>query len=65
MKLMILFSVFLFSCSGLNQIDSNSELKRIADLSEQNGKIKSEISVKTIYPDLDWVKIDSVYKMIK
>ena len=65
MKLTLLFSVFLFSCSGLNQIDRNSELKRIVDLSEQNGKIKSEIAVKIIYPDLDWVKIDSVYKLIK
>ena len=65
MKLTILFSVLLFSCSGLNQIDKSSELKSIVNLSEQNGKIKSEIAVKTIYPELDWVKIDSVYKMIK
>ena len=65
MKLTILFLVLLFSCFELNKIDRRSELKRVLDLSEQNGKIKSEIAVKTIYPDLDWVKIDSVYKLIK
>jgi len=51
--------LILFLCSCNTQKET---VKDLVKMSNETGRLRQEIAVKTIYPDLNWSKIDSVYQ---
>lgn len=60
MKKSILLLLVLCSCST-----HKGTIKDLVKVSYETGRLRQEIAVKTVYPNLDWTKIDSVYQTLK
>lgn len=56
MKTAAITLVLLLSCTG-----PKATVDDLVHLSMETGRLRQEIAVKTVYPYLDWEKIDSVY----
>lgn len=50
------------SCASKKPVPEQEIIKYGIEVAYETGRQRQEFAVKAIYPDLDWIKIDSVYQ---